>query len=175
MMFKTRRIGILTVLAFATLWMIAGCGFTPVYQSSGSATAHSVQKQLSQIQISNIPDRDGQYLRNALIDRFYKDGRPDSYAYIMAVQPVRERLIDLDITKTDDSTRGQLKLETSFVLRHKRSGEVLMSRKIQSITSYNILGSEFATRVTEQSARDNALNDLARQIETHLALWLKSD
>lgn len=48
-----------------------------------------------------------------------------------------------------------------------------MKRNLVSIGSYNILGSEFANRVTEQNTKDNALNDLARQIELQVGLYLK--
>jgi LPS-assembly lipoprotein len=41
------------------------------------------------------------------------------------------------------------------------------------ITSYNVLGNEFATRVTEDNARTNALDELARQAEMHTGLYFR--
>ena len=38
-----------------------------------------------------------------------------------------------------------------------------------------ILGSEFATRVTEDNARQNALDDIARQVEMQLNLFFKRE
>lgn len=157
------------LLAFLFL---AACGFRPVYGVNRD-TAVGVETQLAQIAIANIPDREGQYLRNALIDRFYRDGRPTDPAYILVVAPIEESLSDLDITETSDATREQLRLESSFTLRHKATGETVLSRKLLSVTSYNILGSEFATRVTEENARTNALDDLARQIELQINLYFK--
>ena len=123
--------------------------------------------------IGNIPDREGQYLRNALIDRFYRSGRPVNAAYDLDIDRITETLVDLDITKSSDATRGQLKVQTRLKLIGRASGSVVLERDVRSITSYNILGSEFATRVTEDNARTNALDDLARQIEMQLNLYFK--
>jgi LPS-assembly lipoprotein len=153
--------------------LVSGCGFTPMYGNHATPEGGPVETALTQVEIENIPDREGQYLRNALIDRFYRNGRPSAPRYRLSVNPVQESLIDLDITKSSDSTRGQLRLTTSMNLVDTQSGESVLTRPLQSITSYNILTSEFATRVTEDNARMNALDDLARQIELQIGLFLE--
>lgn len=152
--------------------LVTACGFHPQY-GVNKYTAVGVEDKLALVDIGSIPDREGQYLRNALIDRFYRDGRPANTKYTLNISPVKETLIDLDITKTSDATRKQLRLETIMSFKNKQTGEVLLNRKIQTITSYNILGSEFSTRVSEDNTRLNALDDLARQIEQQIALYLK--
>ncbi|MCB1562052.1 MAG: hypothetical protein KDJ75_00610 [Alphaproteobacteria bacterium] len=154
----------------ATLFLTA-CGFQPLYGSHNASRA-GVEDTLAQIDIANIPDREGQYLRNALIDRFYRHGRPSDPVYMLQISPVRETLTDLDITKSSDATRGQLRLSTHMTLIERASGEVVLNHDLTSITSYNILGSEFSTRVSEENTRLNALNDLARQIELQASLYL---
>ena len=59
-----------------------------------------------------------------------------------------------------------------MTLIERASGEVVLNHDLTSITSYNILGSEFSTRVSEENTRLNALNDLARQIELQASLYL---
>lgn len=135
--------------------------------------AVGVEQYLQAVQISNIPDREGQFLRNELIDRFYRNGRPSQIAFILEIAPIQESRVDLDITKTSDTTRGQLRLNSSMSLKDLRTGETVLNRSLVSIASYNILGNEFSTRVSEQNTRENALNDLARQIEQQLALYFK--
>ena len=61
-------------------------------------------------------------------------------------------------------------MTTSFVLNDDK-GEALLKRSLSAVTSYNILDSQFTTRVAEDAARRQALDDLARQIETHLLLY----
>lgn len=151
---------------------MAACGFHPVY-GVNKYTSVGVEEKFEQVSIANIPDREGQYLRNALIDRFYRSGRPDNPRYSLAVSPVQESIIDLDITKTSDSTRAQLRLSSNMTLVDTTNGEILMQRALSSIVSYNILAGEFATRVSEENARKNALDDLAGQVERHLSLYFK--
>ena len=136
-------------------------------------THTGVEEKLAQIDIGNIPNREGQYLRNALIDRFYRDGRPQSVLYTLAIAHIDEDLIDLDITKSSDATRGQLRLDAVMKLKDNKTGETVLSRKLHAITSYNILNDEFSTRVSEDNARINALDDLARQAEMQINLYLK--
>lgn len=151
---------------------LPSCGFHPQY-GVNKYTSHGAEEHLALVHIEGIPDREGQYLRNALIDRFYRDGRPDKVAYMLNVEDIKESLIDLDITKDSDSTRGQLRLSTRMKLHKATSGELLLDRNLHAVTSYNILGSEFANRVAEQNARENALDDLAGQIELQIVLYLK--
>lgn len=155
-----------------SLLTLTACGFRPVYGVNRD-TPIGVEEQLGKVEIANIPDREGQYLRNALIDRFYRDGRPFDPAYILTVSSVQETITDLDITKTSDTTRTQLRLGINYTLTDKTTGQQLFTRQATSVNSYNVLGSEFATRVTEENARENALDDLARQVELQINLYLK--
>ena len=139
----------------------------------GQQASHDIQTVLARVQINNIPDREGQFLRNALIDRFYVNGRPAEPAYILTVSKISEQTYDLDITKSSDATRAQLKLRTTMNLKDAQTGDVVLTRKLQAISSYNVLTSEFATRVSENNTRENALTELARQIEQQIGLYLK--
>lgn len=152
--------------------MLAACGFEPVYGVNRN-THTGVEEKLQQVSIGNIPDREGQFLKNELITRFYRDGRPSNPRYALHIDPVTESLTDLDITKDSDATRGQLRLSTSIQLSDGKTAKAVLERSMVSISSYNILASEFTNRVSEQNARENALTELARQIEQQVALYLK--
>lgn len=160
------------IAVLASLLVLAACGFHPVY-GTNKYTANGVEEKLQLIEIGNIPDREGQYLRNALIDRFYRNGRPLAPVYQLNIQEIEESTSGLDVSKSADTTRAQLRLSTSFTLTNTRTGEEVIDRSLRSITSYNQLGSEFATRVSEESTRANALDDLARQIEQQVTLYFK--
>jgi len=153
---------------------VVSCGFTPMYGTAfQDGAAVDVRKELAHIEISNVKDREGQYLRNALIDRFYIEGRPTQVNYALLISDVNESIRELDITKSSDATRSQLSVSTSIQLQDVNTGEIVLERSVKSVTSYNTLASEFATRVSEQAARENALNDIAAQIEMQLGLYLK--
>lgn len=155
--------------------MLSACGFSPVYGTLGTDKEYGQEDLLSYVTIGSIPDREGQFLRNALIDRFYRYGRPTNPQYRLSLTPIEESVRDMDITENSDSTRGQLRLDTVMILSDAITGEKLLERRLHSITSFNILSSEFANRVSEQNTRENALNDLARQIERQLTLYFKRE
>ena len=161
-------------LALISILFLTACGFHPVY-GVNKYTPVGAETKFQQISIGNIPDREGQYLRNALIDRLYRDGRATSPEYTLSLTPLRETQRDLDITIDSDTTRAQLRIETTMRLIDTKTKEVLINRALNSTASYNVLGSEFTNRVSEQSTRENILDDLARQTEMQISLYFKQD
>lgn len=157
------------ILLLTLTLLLAACGFTPMYGTLGKG---DVQQTLNNIQISNIPDHQGLQLRNNLIDRFYHDGRPADPAYFLDIAPILVSKTDLDLTKNATATRSQLSVTTTFKLSDKRTGKILLERNLSSGASYDILDSRFTTRVSEDNAEQNALEDLARQIEQQIVLYL---
>jgi LPS-assembly lipoprotein len=161
------------LLVLALVLLLPACGFEPVYGKRDNSDNPALAA-FDQVEIGSIPDQNGQRLRNRLMDRLYREGRPASPRYILMVSPLNERLLDLDITKSADATRGQLRLTSSLRLLDRQTNTILLTRPLTSITSYNILGSEFTNRVAEDNARQNAIEDLARQIETQLSLYFRN-
>ena len=156
-----------------TLLALSACGFRPLYGAGAAGTDHTIRGELSTIAIAPIPDRSGVMLRNLLIDRLHTAGTPINPRYTLTVAPIIEAREDLDITVDEESTRAQLRNKTGFTLTRAGTGEVVMTRTVYALASYNILESQFTTRVAADNARANNLADLARQIEqaivTHLA------
>lgn len=161
-------------LPIIALFFMTACGFHPVY-GVNKYTSVGAETKFETIDIGNIPDREGQFLRNALIDRLYRNGRPTQHAYSLSIAELNEQQRDLDVTIDSDTTRAQLRITTSMTLTDLRTKEILIERNLNSTASYNVLGSEFTNLVSEQSTRENILNDLARQIEMQLALYFKQD
>ena len=160
------------ILLTATFLLLTACGFTPMYGDIGGK-GYGNEDLMALVHINTIPDREGQMLHNQLIDRLTPKGYAQNPQYKLEISKLDESLRDLDITKDSDSTRGQLRLQTQMVLRDSVTDEKLITRNLHAITSYNILGSEFASRVTEQNARENAITELANQIELQLGLYFK--
>lgn len=156
------------VFFLSALLLLSACGFSPLYGTHGG---YAVKHHFNAVFIGNIPDQEGQYLRNALIDRFYRNGRPADPQYTLEVAKVRQQRRDLDITKSSSATRAQLRLDTKIILKDNKTGETLLARDLLAVTSYNILQSQFTTRVSQEDAERSGLDDLARQIEQQLALY----
>ena len=159
------------LVSLLMVFVLTACGFSPMYGKHSGAQKADVKTGLNQIAIEIIPDREGQFLRNALIDRFYAGGMPSNPAYRLYIDKIQESVADFDLTLESEATRRQLYLSTKMRLVDTQTQKILLERQLSAITSHNVLESEFSTIVTEQSAREAALNDLARQTERHLALY----
>ena len=76
--------------AFATVLVLAlgGCGFRPLYVppqedvSGRSVYAFDIFKKVS---IANIPDREGQYFRNQLVQLLHPTGHGTETEYVLEV------------------------------------------------------------------------------------------
>jgi len=156
-----------------TLLTLSACGFTPMYGGGNASGDNAIQAKLNAIDIAGIPDQEGQALRNQLIDRFYHDGRPSSPAYALAFSPLLITKTDLDLTKNANATRSQYSITTSMTLLDRKTGASLLERRLSARASYDILTSRFTTRVTEENAEQNAIADLARQIEQQIVLYFR--
>jgi LPS-assembly lipoprotein len=161
------------LLSAFMLLTLAACGFSPMYGSGAGSNGLSGTAGMDQVGIALIPDETGVYLRNILIDRFYQDGYPSAPRYALKIQTIQKTINDLDITVDSESTRRQIKMATSFTLVDSQTSTSVLSRNVTALTSYNVLGSQFTTRISEADAREAALADLARQIETQVVLYFK--
>lgn len=162
-----------TSLFLVLCLILAACGFSPIYGSGAGHTGVSAAAGLDKVEIALIPDESGVYLRNILIDDFYQDGYPSSPTHRLEIGQIMESENDLDITQQSEATRKQVRLVASVTLRDLATNKAVLERRFTALTSYNVLGSQFTTRVSENDAREAALADLARQIENHVALYFK--
>lgn len=161
-----RLIAVIAVLAVLPL---AGCGFKPMYtvQKGGD----SLSRDFGNIEISNIPDREGQVLRNLLIDRLYTRGRQASTRYVLDMTPVKIKSKNLGIRKTATATFTQIYVSTNLTLTDRFTGEKVLERELTTVNSYNILNSQYATIVSERAAQEQALKEIAENAVTQIALY----
>jgi len=151
------------VLAFISALLIAACGFHPVLQSRQGA----VPAEMARIEVSLIPNRSGQMLRNLLMDRFGKSRENPLYRLDIVLT---ESISSLGLRKDATATRAWLNLGATFTLTETATGTVLLQGPAQANGSYNILDSGYGSFVTENDARKQAIAVLADNIATRLAL-----
>jgi len=158
-------------LIVATSLALAGCGFRPLY---GERSATSVSAaELAAIQIETIPNRDGQMLRNNLLDKLQPRGPAPKSLYRLAVglQTTKE---GYGIREDDTATRASLTMVANYNLLDLSNGQVLLNASSRSTSSYNILDNEFATVISEDDAVRRTVQDLSEEIRTRLAVFLMS-
>jgi hypothetical protein len=158
--------------AICGLFLLSGCGFTPVH--GNHVSRETTSDLLSNIEIAMIPEESGVNLRNELMDRMYKYGRPSAPEYKLSVGTIREVKAGIGIAKDASVTRSQLRLYAKMNLVKIDTNEVVLTREISAFTSYNVLDSHFTTLVSEREARHNGVIELAEQALLQLDLYFSS-
>lgn len=149
--------------------MLSACGFTPIYGTKGEGGAY-VQKALNNIVIANIPNENGQFLRNKLIDRLYFKGRP--------LKPEAKLYVNLSYIEADSgiqkdatSTRSRLHMSASFYLISVESRKRIFTSHASTIASYGKLDAQYGTLATQRDAYKRALIEVSEQIINRLSLF----
>lgn len=167
-------------LALATLAAVAGfglsaCGFQPLYGSSTrTASGARLAEAMSSVDVTPIPGRVGQKLRNELI--FANTG--GSYAaqsrYKLDIA-IREQVIDQLVQITGDA-RGQVyQLQAHYKLINIANGNVLREGTAVSRAPYNRYQEIFANVRARYNAEDRAARIVAESIKTQVAAILASE
>lgn len=158
-----------TALA-ACLAILGGCGFQPLY---GQRDRGSVAAELAAVKIKLIENRIGQQLRNFLLDRLNPRGEPATAIYDLTIA-LEESRENLAIRKDETATRANLTLRANYVLERAATGEILVEGFIRSVTSYDIVDSDFATLSAESDARKRAVREISEDIKIRLGIYFSA-
>jgi LPS-assembly lipoprotein len=148
---------------------LAACGFEPLLGRLGDS-ADAIE-QLAAIRIEPIPDRSGQLLRNALLDRLTPQGNTVASRYVLRVTLAEPRQTIL-LRRDDIISRSSYTARVTFDLRDMNNQRVLSGGSTFA-TDYEIASSEFATRKSLENARDRIMELVANDIRNQLALGLR--
>jgi len=151
---------------------LSACGFEPMY-GTHSATAQAVNEALPNIDIGNIPDRDGQYLRNLLIDRLYTNGRPDAAPYTLTFTRLNKNIVDLGVQPDATATRAQIQITTHMELVDKATNKAVLQRDLKTVGAYNLVDDQLATLVSQQNIADSILQEMRDDAVTELSLYFR--
>jgi len=110
-------------------------------------------------------------LRNELIDRMRHGRKIDAPRFYVSVLLV-ERLNQLGIRKDDVATRANLILNATFRVSREQKGQPVYVGRSRSVSSYDILASDFATLSALQDARRRGVKTLAQTITNRISVWL---
>jgi LPS-assembly lipoprotein len=150
--------------------LLAACGFRPLY---GRAVTGAPSGEIAAIVIEPIADRSGQQLHNHLLDLLTPAGRPRDGRYSLHVD-VTESVQRLAVRKSEFATRANLRSNARFILVSRAGegdGEVLLIGLSRTVTSFNILLSEFGTLMAEKDAQARAMRQIAEDIRDRVAVY----
>jgi len=157
---------LLLVVALAGLGPV-GCGFRAIHATSGAAVDTSpVGAELARVRIDPLPNRVGQQVRNALVERLSPRGEPADPDYVLKVD-LSEYTSDIGYRKDGYATLGNLTLNAVIVLQ--RDGRTLLSDSASTVASFDYLGPRYASVVMERDARERAAMQIADDIRGRVA------
>lgn len=162
------RPAVFTVISAAMV--LGACGYKPLYGSQ--SVAPHVERRLASIYVAPIKDRAGQMMRLALKKRLSPtaDGLENVYTLNITLS---ESLAKLAVEESGFTTRANLKLHTSFKLFRSADQALIFEGKVKTVSSYNELSSDFATKAAQDDARQRAITDLADTLRTRLATFFQ--
>jgi len=161
----------LVALAVGAL-ALAGCGFQPLYGSNTTtANGTRLSEAMASVDVTPIPGRVGQKVRNELI--FANTGgdyaAPQRYKLNIAI---RERVID-QLVQISGDARGQVyQLEASFRLVDSATGKLIHQGSAVSRAPYTRYQEVFANVRARYDAENRAARTVSESIKTQVAAFL---
>jgi len=148
---------------------LAGCGFHPVYATSG---ADEFDQRLASVTISPIAERIGQILANTLRDSFNPTRAKVEQHYVLSVV-LQSSSGDYVIRKSDTTSAELLNVNGSFNMIEVGKPGAVLSGTVRTSTSYDIGENPYSTIVTNSDAQTRAAQEIAADIYTRVALYFR--
>lgn len=159
---------------FASLLVLmsaTGCGFQPLYQSDSI----QIKDEASLIKISVISDREGQILRNYLLDSLNPYGEPKNPLYRLNIG-LTVNGGSFSFRRDSTAARTIITSLANFSLIDASSGQVIYKGSAEATTAYNIGPnadtSVFPTIVAEKAEIERAMKLLAHEIKLQVISFL---
>lgn len=160
-----------TAAVLAAAFATSACGFRPLYGDRSAAAVSA--PELAAIQIDTITNREGQLVRNSLLDKLQPRGPAAKQLYRLTVGVTVARE-SLGVRTDETATRGSLTMNASYTLTDLADGKPLMVATSRAVSSYNILDSDFANVISENDAIRRTSVELSEEIKTRVAIFLSS-
>jgi len=153
--------------ALVALLLLTACGFAPVYGERG-ALPRGAQTLLANVTVEPIEEREGQMLRNVLLDQMNPGGMPAKPTHRLAVK-VTESTQETSIQKNQFSSRANLVLQATYILARISDGKRVTSGSSRITASYDIVEQPYATLAAEADARARAVREIGEDITQRIA------
>lgn len=149
---------------------LSACGFQPLYSPSLQTT-----QDMADVKIAIISDRDGQVLRNHLLDLLNPYGPSGKPRYTLSTKlttAVREVGVRRDAT----TSRKELVATATIQLLENKTNKIVLTKTLVSINTYSVKETNYYTNVvTQDYGKEEALHSLAYKIQLALGEYFAQD
>jgi LPS-assembly lipoprotein len=158
------------LLAGLAALALAGCGFQPLYGGT-TAGGQKLSEAMAAVDVTPIPGRVGQKLRNELIFANTGGGTRGPSRYTLDIV-IKESVTDQLVQITGDATGQVYQIDATFKLVNSANGEVLLQGKAISRAPYNRFQEIFANVRARYDAENRAARTVSESIKTQIAAFL---
>jgi LPS-assembly lipoprotein len=155
----------------AACFVLAGCGFHPLYGDGGRSDA--LASQLASIKVQQISEHYGQVMTNAL-----QDGLNPHVLHVPAVYnlevALRENTFQFATRADGTPSRSALQLTATWILRRVADSQIVTKGTIKSSAGFDVLDNDYANVVSSNNGELRAVRDLSDQIQISLADYLQA-
>ena len=165
-----RSLGAFVLLCGTLLGGCGDAGFRPMYGATGIGGAAASEK-LAQVDMTTIPGRVGQQLRNEFIYQSTGGGARVEPVYRLEVA-VRESVTSTLIEQTGDA-RGQVyNLDAAFKLVRIADSQVVMEGKSHSRAAFDRFSSIYSNVRAREEAETRAAKTIAEELRTRISAYV---
>lgn len=161
---------IASLLAGLSALALAGCGFQPLYGGT-TAGGSRLSEVMKEIDVTPIPGRVGQKLRNELIFANTGGGVAGPTRYRLKIT-IKESVTDQLVQITGDATGQVYQLDAAFKLIDSTTGAVIYQGKAISRAPYNRFQEIFANVRARYDAENRAARTVSESIRVQVAARL---
>ena len=158
------------ILCAGASFLLAGCGFHPLYAKNNGATAPG--QSLAAIYVEPIPERVGYQLRNDLLDVLNGASQSDGAQYRLKLT-YREQKDPVALQPNATTTRYNYRLMAHYELVPAAGTTPIKTGDVNALSAYNVASSPYATVIAERDANDRAATDVAERIRIELAVYFR--
>ncbi len=177
------------VLAAASMLVLAGCGWRPLYERPGAAPdSGGVTPALAQISIDPVvpnsqidafggsdqalyDSRAAQLLQNYLKNALNPRGAPTDATHHLAIKLTQQTRAAASLGD-GQATREDLVMTAEYELNDLK-GQPVLTDHSSIVTSYDILREPFSDLSSRRDAQQRAAQELAVAIQTRLAVFMR--
>ena len=165
---RFRSVAVVGLLA-ASAALVSGCGWQPLYGPTASGA--QLKDVMRTVDISTVPGRVGQRIRNELIFATTGGGEAaDQTKYRLDIA-VRESILNTAVERTGDPTGQVYQLYSQFKLVRVADGKVVLEGHSNARAAYDKADSVFADVRAKRDAEDRSARTISEAIRLRLAAY----
>lgn len=142
--------------------------------TDSSLDGASVKAEQAAIFIDEIPERTGQLLRRALLNRLTPAGEPVNPHYRLSVVLSDAVISEQGVRKDNLATRYEMTYSGRYALSSYPDGKTLVNGKTSASASYDVQKSPYASHAAEEAMKERVMRILGDDIALRVAAYLKS-